>query len=143
MAPRPPMGNPGSATVMVSHEDFQCFTVCLQKLVTQFWSSQLLLIIYTRHLHKRHVIEATTVADPGFPTEGAWTRWGCMDLQYFLANMCAKTKDLDPVGGACAGTPPKSANALVFCNGFFSNHVSSAPIGTFIGKMIGQNLWLL
>ena len=39
-----------------------------------------------------------------------------MDPQcgHFLAKMCAKTKELGPAGGRAAGTPPRSANALVY-----------------------------
>ena len=52
-----------------------------------------------------------TVADPGFPTGGAPTHWGGANLQcvHFLAKMYAKTKEIDPVGGAPAA-PPESAN---------------------------------
>ena len=41
------------------------------------------------------------VADPGFPVEGAPTRWRGANLrhEHFSAKTHAKTKELDPVGG--------------------------------------------
>ena len=47
------------------------------------------------------------VADPGFPIGGCGPIWGGMDLRHrcFLAKMCAKMKELGPVGGHAPGTP--------------------------------------
>ena len=43
------------------------------------------------------------VADPGFPIEEAWTRYGSVDLRhgYFSIKVYAKTKELGPIGGVC------------------------------------------
>ena len=48
-----------------------------------------------------------TVVDPGFPIGGrAPIRWG-VDLRhgYFLVKMCAKTKELGPMGGVRRARP--------------------------------------
>ena len=48
------------------------------------------------------------VADPGFPVRrrgpvrGAWTS----DMGTFLLKMCAKMKELGPIGGLAPGMPP-------------------------------------
>ena len=49
-----------------------------------------------------------SVADPGFPIGGVPTRWGGANLQHvhFLAKTYAKTKEMDPVGGACTSGAP-------------------------------------
>ena len=41
-----------------------------------------------------------SVADPGFPVEGAWTHGGGVDPRSgcFLVKMYAKTKELGPIG---------------------------------------------
>ena len=55
-----------------------------------------------------------TVADPGFPVGGHAPVRGGMDLRcgHFLVKMYAKTKELGPIRGACAGhAPPRSTNA--------------------------------
>ena len=48
------------------------------------------------------------VADPGFPVGEVWTVGGGVDLQHgcFSPKMCAKTKELGPVGGHVLGTNP-------------------------------------
>ena len=48
------------------------------------------------------------MADPGFPVGGAPTGWGGTNLRriHFSAKMYAKTKEIDPVGGAAPLDPP-------------------------------------
>ena len=49
------------------------------------------------------------VADPGFPVGGGREPVrGGVDLQrgHFLVKMYVKTKELGPIGGACAGHAP-------------------------------------
>ena len=43
---------------------------------------------------------------------GALTHWGGANLRrvHFSAKMYVKTKEIDPVGGACTMAPPRSAN---------------------------------
>ena len=58
------------------------------------------------------------MADPGFPVGGggrAPVRRG-VDLRrwHFTVKMYVKTKELGPIGGACAGhAPPRSANGKI------------------------------
>ena len=48
-----------------------------------------------------------TVVDPGFPVGGREPpTWA------LLAKMCAKMKELGPIGGCAPGTPPRSANGI-------------------------------
>ena len=49
--------------------------------------------------------------DPGFSVGGHGPILGGFGLQcgHFSVKMYAKMKELGPVGGACAGTPPRSA----------------------------------
>ena len=76
-------------------------------------SVQYLLNSHISHeMSQKHI--PLTVADPEFPVGGAPTRWGDTDLRHihFSAKTYAKTKEMDPVGGARAGgAPPGSANA--------------------------------
>ena len=63
-------------------------------------------LLYVLHL---------AVADPGFPVGGdADPLGGGANLRHihFSAKTYAKTKEIDPVGGACAMVPPGSTNAL-------------------------------
>ena len=48
------------------------------------------------------------MADPGFPVGGRAPVRGGMDLRrgHFSVKMYAKTKELGPIGGACAGHTP-------------------------------------
>ena len=54
--------------------------------------------------------------DPGFSVGGVDPFWWGFGLQrgYFSVKMYAKTKELGPVGGACAGTPPRSTYVTGF-----------------------------
>ena len=47
-------------------------------------------------------MRSVSVADPGFPVGRTPTRWGGANLRciHFLVKMYAKTKEIDPVGGA-------------------------------------------
>ena len=53
-------------------------------------------------------LNLSPVADPGFPVGGPPTRWGGANLQrvHFSAKTYVKMKEIDPVGGACAGGAP-------------------------------------
>ena len=58
------------------------------------------------------------VADPGFPIGGGANPWGGANLQciHFLVKTYAKTKEIDPVGGACAGSsPPLDLPICTYC----------------------------
>ena len=48
------------------------------------------------------------MVDPGFSTGGALSCWGAANLQCrcFSAKTYTKMKELDPVGGMCAGGAP-------------------------------------
>ena len=58
----------------------------------------------------------SSVADPGFPVGGggAPTRWGGCNLRHihFSTKTYAKTKEMDPFGGARRRRPPGSANDI-------------------------------
>ena len=62
------------------------------------------------------------MADPGFPIGGVPAHWGGANLQciHFLAKMYAKSKEIDPVGGARAGgaplDPPMTGNFVCYDN---------------------------
>ena len=68
----------------------------------------------SHHGNFSFVLDVFAGADPGFPVEGAPSRWGGANLQHghFLAKMYAKTKELDPIGGGAPAAPPRSANDL-------------------------------
>ena len=59
-------------------------------------------------------MKCVPVADPGFPVGGRGPITGGVDLRRgcFSPKMCAKMKELGPVGGHVPGTPPRSANAV-------------------------------
>ena len=56
--------------------------------------------ILTTKLRQKELTSIYAVADPGFPVGGVDPRRGCFSLK-----MCAKMKELGPVG-ACAGHAP-------------------------------------
>ena len=61
--------------------------------------------------HRMLQTHAYTVADPGFSMGGVWTHWGRGSAvrALFGENVCENER-IGSRRGACAGTPPRSAN---------------------------------
>ena len=78
------------------------------------------------------------MADPGFPVGGAPTRWGGTNLRcvHFSVKTYAKTKEIDPVGGARRRRPPGSANEGISDLGIHARQYSIGLIDLLIFQQL-------